>query len=92
MNAKLSRRNQILAEKAERERRTCREWLLTIMRASQDKTRTKTNLRAEAIARFNVSKNAFDQAWIAAIEETGNHAWYEPLRKAARPPRPGRLN
>ena len=79
MNAKFPPRNQILANKAEREREACRDWLLTIMRASRHKTRTKADLRAEAVARFSVSKSSFDHAWIAAIEETRNYAWYEPL-------------
>jgi hypothetical protein len=35
-------------------------------------------------ARLNVSKNAFDFAWIDAIETTGRHDWYEPLRRRPR--------
>jgi hypothetical protein len=49
------------------------------MSSSPEKTRTKADLRDEAIERFKVSKNAFDFAWIWAIEETGNRHWYEPL-------------
>ncbi len=33
---------------------------------------------------LGVSKYSFDFAWIDAIETTGRHDWYEPLRK---PPR-----
>ena len=54
-----------------------------IMAASSEKTRTKADLRDEAIERFAVSKSAFDFAWIWAIEETGNRRWYEPLPRCA---------
>jgi hypothetical protein len=27
------------------------------------------------------SKNSFNLAWISAIEQTGGHDWYEPLRR-----------
>ena len=55
-----------------------------IMAASSEKTRTKADLRDEAIERFAVSKSAFDFAWIWAIEETGNRHWYEPLPRSRR--------
>jgi len=32
---------------------------------------------------LDVSKNSFDFAWIDAIELTGRHDWYEPLRRRA---------
>jgi len=76
------------ADKADAERKLCRDWLLSIMRASPVKTRTKADLRAEAIACFKVSKVAFDVGWDWAIMETGNEHWWEPLRgskKALRP-------
>jgi len=41
-------------------------------------------LRAAAMRELNVSKNAFDAAWVIAIEDTGRHDWYEPLRKRLR--------
>jgi hypothetical protein len=71
------------ADNAETERKRCREWLLSLTRISPRKTRTKADLRAEAMACFGISRNSFDYAWIEAIEETGNRHWYEPLR----PPR-----
>lgn len=73
---------QAASDKAETERRLCYDWLLGIMKASPKKARTKADLRAEAVARFNVSKNSFDRAWISAIEETAHHEWYVPLRKS----------
>jgi hypothetical protein len=54
------------------------------MASSSVKTRTKADLRSEAIELFKVSKNAFDFAWIDAIEKTGNHHWYEPLPRSRR--------
>jgi hypothetical protein len=54
------------------------------MRASPVKTRSKDDLRAEAMRDLKVSKSSFDEAWIGAIEELGYHDWYEPLRKGRR--------
>ena len=80
--AKVSPRQKAAAELADVQRKLCRDWLLYIMTASSVKTRTKCDLRAEAIGRFKVSKSAFDFAWISAIEKTGNRHWYEPLPKS----------
>jgi hypothetical protein len=33
-----------------------------------------------AKSREHVSKKAFDFGWMAAIEDTGRHDWYQPLR------------
>jgi len=33
---------------------------------------------------LKISKNPFDVAWIAAIEDTARHDWYEPLRRQQR--------
>jgi hypothetical protein len=33
---------------------------------------------------LNVAKSAFDFGWMAAIEDTGRHDWYEPLRRRLR--------
>jgi hypothetical protein len=71
-------------ELADTQRKLCRDWLLYIMASSSIKTRTKADLRSETIERFKVSKNAFDFAWIDAIEKTGNHHWYEPLPRSRR--------
>ena len=81
---KLPPRAQALHDAAERQRTLCCEWLLYIMKASSERTRTKDDLRAEAIRRFKVSKSAFDFAWIDAIEKSGNHHWYEPLPRSGR--------
>jgi hypothetical protein len=78
-------------EKAQAERKLCQEWLIRIMRASPVKTRSKDDLRAEAMRDLGVSKSSFDDAWIGAIEELGYHDWYEPLRKGRKPNR-RRLN
>jgi hypothetical protein len=62
----------------------CRDWLLYIMASSSVKTRTKDDLRAEAMKRFKVSKKAFDGAWILAIEKTGNRHWLSRCRSRKR--------
>jgi hypothetical protein len=62
--------NQELSEKADDERRRCRDWLLPFMRDNQPKFLTKNELRAAAMRELNVSKNSFDFAWIEAIECT----------------------
>jgi hypothetical protein len=73
-------RSQELSEKAAEERRRCRDWLLPFMRDGQPKFLTKTELREAAMRDLKLSKNSFDFAWIDAIERTGRHDWYEPLR------------
>jgi len=78
----LSPHRQALYDAADEQRRLCRDWLLYIMSASPERTRTKEDLRAEAMQRFNVSKKAFDTAWIWAIEQTGNRHWYDPLPRS----------
>ena len=77
-------RSQELSEKAAEEQRRCRDWLLPFMRDGQPKFLTKTELRKAAMRELKVSKNSFDFAWIDAIERTGRHDWYEPLRRRLR--------
>jgi hypothetical protein len=45
---------------------------------------TKAELRDAALRELKVSNNSFDFAWIEAIEQTGLHDWYEPLRRRLR--------
>lgn len=80
-----------LIQKARAEQQNCKDWLIRIMRASPVKTRSKDDLRAEAMRDLKVSKSSFDAAWIGAIEELGYHDWYEPLRNGRQPSR-RRLN
>jgi len=77
-------RSQELSEQAAAERRRCRDWLLPFMQNGQPKFLTKEELRVAAIRQLNVSKSSFDFAWIVAIETTGRHDWYEPLRRQPR--------
>ena len=77
-------RSQELSEKAAAERRRCRDWLLPFMQDNQPKFLTKDELRGAAMRELNVSRNSFDFAWIDAIEKTGRHDWYEPLRRRLR--------
>lgn len=81
---KLSPRAQAAHDTFEAQHKLCRDWLLNIMSASPERTRTKDDLCAEAIARFKVSKSAFDFGWMSAIEDSGNHHWYEPLPRRRR--------
>ena len=74
-------RNQELSEKADDERRRCRDWLLPFMRHNQPKFLTKNELRSAAMREVRVSKNSFDFAWIDAIERTGRHDWYDPSHR-----------
>ncbi len=73
-------RKQELSEKADEERRRCRDWLLRFMGGDQPKFLTKAKLREAAMRELKVSKNSFDFAWIVAIGDTGRNDWYEPLR------------
>ena len=54
------------------------------MQNNQPKFLTKDELRSAAMRELKVSKNAFDLGWMAAIEDTGRHDWYEPLRRRLR--------
>jgi len=77
-------RNEALAAKAADETARCTAWLLKFMQNDQPKFLTKAELRDAAIRELRVSKNSFDFAWIDAIERTGRHDWYEPLRRRLR--------
>jgi hypothetical protein len=74
----------MLSEKADAERRRCRDWLLPFMQIKQPKFLTKDELRSAAMRELNVSKLSFDMGWIMAIEDTGRQDWYEPLRRMLR--------
>jgi hypothetical protein len=77
-------RSQKLSERADEERRRCRDWLLPFMRDNKPKFLTKAELREVAMRELKVSKNSFDFGWMSAIEDTGRHDWYEPLRRRYR--------
>jgi hypothetical protein len=80
----MKNRQQQLSEKADQERRRCRDWLLPFMQNNQPKLLTKDELRSAAMRELNVSKLSFDIGWIMAIEDTGRQDWYEPLRHRSR--------
>ena len=77
----LKGRKKELWDKADAERQRCRKWLLDYMRPGQPRRVTKAALRDAAMRVLKVSKNSFDSAWIAAIEDTGRHDWYKPMRR-----------
>jgi hypothetical protein len=62
-------------------KRLCRDWLLPLMQDNQPRFSTKAELRDAAMRELSVSKLSFDMGWIMAIEDTGRHDWYEPLRR-----------
>jgi hypothetical protein len=80
----MKNKQQQLSEKADQERRRCRDWLLPLMQNNQPKFLTKDELRSAAMRELNVSKLSFDIGWIMAIEDTGRQDWYEPLRHRSR--------
>jgi len=77
-------RSDELSEKFTDQWQRCRDWLLPFMRVNQPRFLTKDELRSAAMRELKVSKNAFDVGWIAAIEDSGRHDWYEPLRRRLR--------
>ena len=56
----MKNRQQQLSEKADQERRRCRDWLLRLMQNNQPKFLTKDELRSAAMRELNVSKLSFD--------------------------------
>src|ERR1700676_3057276 len=77
-------RRQELSQKFTEQWQSCRDWLLPFMQNNQPKVLTKDELRDAAMREFKVSKNAFDFAWIDAIERAGRHDGYEPFRRRPR--------
>ena len=77
-------RSQQLSEKADEERRRCRDWLLPFMQNNQPKFLTKDELRVAAMRELHVSKLSFDMGWIMAIQDNGRPDWYKPLRRGLR--------
>jgi hypothetical protein len=80
-------RRQALIDQAIAERERLRDWLLTHMADGKPKAFTKDEYRQLATVDLGTfSKAAFDDAWIAAIEDSGRQDWYEPLprRRMAR--------
>jgi hypothetical protein len=77
-------RREQLSEQADEERQRCHDWVLKFMCGNHPKFLTKAELRDTATRELKVSKNAFDFAWIVAIEDTGRHDWYQPLRQRMR--------
>ena len=63
---------------------------MPFMQNNQPKFFTKDELRSAAMRELKVSKNAFDFAWMAAIEDAGRQDWYAPLRRRRRTKSSGR--
>lgn len=77
-------RKLILHQKARDEQKRCKDWLLPFLSSGKPKFATKAEFRVAAMKELDVSKNSFEASWIMAIEATGRHDWYEPLRKRAK--------
>jgi hypothetical protein len=77
-------RKEELSERFSAQWQQCRDWLWPYMQNNQPKFLTKDELRSAAMRELEVSKNAFDFGWMAAIEDSGRHDWYEPLRRRLR--------
>jgi hypothetical protein len=73
-------RTQELSRKAADERRRCRDWLLPFMENGRARVTTKAEFYAVAMRELGVSKASFDFAWTDAIERTGRHDWYQPIK------------
>ena len=72
-----------MMDRAIAERRRCREWLLPHMSGGKPKAFTKEQYRQLAIAELGpITKAAFGDAWIGAIEDTGRQDWYDPKPRA----------
>jgi hypothetical protein len=54
------------------------------MQGNQPRFLTEDELREAAMRELNVSKSSPDFGWMSAIEDTGRHDWYEPLRRRLR--------
>lgn len=81
----MDERQRQASELFRRQAEICAEWLRPIISLDQPKMFTKDELRAEAIRRWGVSKNAFDAAWVWVIEEFKRYDWYEPVRRKRSP-------
>ena len=77
-------RREELSERFTEQWQRCRDWLLPFMQNNQPKFVTKEELRIVAVRELKVSKSAFNFGWMVAIDDTGRHDWYEPLRKRLR--------
>jgi hypothetical protein len=61
----------------------CRDRLPPFTQNGRPRFLTKDEPRFAAMRQLNASKSSFDFARIDAIEKTGRHDWYEPLRPTA---------
>lgn len=72
-------RQESALSRALRDRKRCRDWLMPHMALGKEKAFTKEQYRQ--LAEFElglISKAAFDDAWIWAIEDSGRQDWYLP--------------
>ncbi|MGE0153131.1 MAG: hypothetical protein AB7R90_10975 [Reyranellaceae bacterium] len=53
----------------------CRKWLTELMKKEDRPARSKEAVRDECLAKFSISKRAFDRAWARAVADSGNRNW-----------------
>ena len=72
---------QAKIDKALRDQKRCRDWLMPHMALGSPKLFTKERYRELALAELGpMSKASFDEAWIWAIEDSRRPDWYGPKR------------
>ena len=76
-----SSRGRELFERADEERRRCRDWLSKFHAGQTAKVFDESRAREAAMRDLKVSKKSFDSGWIEAIGQSGRHDWYKPLRR-----------
>jgi hypothetical protein len=77
-------RNEALAAKAADDTARVPLGFSSLCENDQPKCLTKVELSNADMTEPEVSKASFNLAWISAIEQTGRHDWYEPLRRRYR--------
>lgn len=72
---------QASIDKALKDRKRCRDWLMPHMALGSPKALTKEQYRQLALAELGpMAKASFNDAWIWAIEDSQRQDWYEPKR------------
>lgn len=78
---KLNRPTMI--DKALHDQKCCRDWLMPHMALGKPKAFTKKHYHQLALAELGpISRAAFDDGWIWAIEDSQRPDWYNPKRRS----------
>jgi hypothetical protein len=60
--------------------RKCQQWLLGLLRQHSDRLKPMKQLCDEAVREFGISGRAFQNCYLLAREQSGNHNWSKPGR------------